>query len=403
MIRRVLLGSLPVIAVVAAIWGCSSEKAASSSGTICTPNQYGYCLCKNGQDGTRLCNENGTAYATCLMGGKEECPGGEQPIDDAGNPIPDEDGGLPDGLSTKGCPGRTITVTAGPPLTLNGTTANAPSQFGGTPGGACDKGNNNPEEIYQLMPAEDGQLTIKMTPLGFDGVVYARTGGCANGAQASCGNSSNAVGTAETLRFNAIGGEPVWLFADGAGGSGSYTLEISFAPGPFCGNGKVDPGEACDDKNKVPADGCEPNCQPGGNPAGTDACPGMPVTVWGTSIVNVRNQTTIGSGTALARTGSCPAEVSASTGANAANRVYAVTARKTGTMVVTTSNTNFDHQIYVRSTCTNANSQIACASGAAGNSGETLNFTVQDGTTYYVIVDGIVAAQGNYDIAFSIN
>jgi hypothetical protein len=131
----------------------------------------------------------------------------------------------------------------------------------------------------------------------------------------------------------------------------------------------------------------------------------MPVTVWGTSVVNVRNQTTTGYGTALARkAGTCPGGVTdPSTGGNAPNRVYAVTARKTGTLIVTTSNSNFPHQLYARSNCTDQDSEIVCASAAAGNSGETMSFTVQDGTTYYVIVDGIVTGAGNYDIAFSIN
>jgi cysteine-rich repeat protein len=405
MIRRMIFGSVPLVALFAAVWGCSAEnKAGSSSQQICTPGQYGYCLCKNGQDGTRLCNDEGTGFAKCMMGGTEECPGGEVPLDDAGNPVPDEDGGLPDGVSTKGCPGRSISVAGGQPLTLTGSTTGAPSSHGGAQGGACDKGNNNPEEIYQLVPAEDGQLNIKMTPLGFDGVIYARTGACANGQQVACGNSSNASGVAETLRFNAIGGEPVWIFADGANGSGSYNLEISLTPGPFCGNGKVDPGESCDDKNKIAGDGCEPNCVPGGNPNGADVCPGMPVTVWGTSVVNVRNQTTTGYGTALARkAGTCPGGTSTSTGTNAPNRVYAVTAKKTGTMTVTTSNVSFDHQLYVRSNCTDQSSEITCASAQSGNVGETMSFTVQDGSTYYVVVDGLVTGAGNYDIAFSIN
>src|SRR5262249_40959657 len=31
---------------------------------------------------------------------------------------------------------------------------------------------------------------------------------------------------------------------------------------PGCGNGVVDPGEACDDGNSVSGDGCEPDCTP---------------------------------------------------------------------------------------------------------------------------------------------
>ncbi|WP_434417130.1 hypothetical protein [Nannocystis pusilla] len=38
----------------------------------------------------------------------------------------------------------------------------------------------------------------------------------------------------------------------------------STGPGPgTCGNGELDPGEACDDGNTLPGDGCLPNCTPG--------------------------------------------------------------------------------------------------------------------------------------------
>lgn len=408
MLRRILAYSVPLFAIVAGFAaGCSANNDATGSreDQICTPGQYGYCLCKNGQDGTRLCKKDGKSYGACMMGGTEECPGGEVPLDDAGRPIPETDSGTPD-PSTHGCPGRPITVSGAQPFNVTGDTTSSTSQFGGTAGGACEKGNNTPEEVYELTPAEDGALNVKMTPLGFDGVIYARTGVCATGAQAACGNSSNASGVAETLRFNVIGGEKVWLFADGAnGGKGSYTLDVTLTPGPFCGNGKIDPGEACDDKNKVAGDGCGPNCQPDGNPNGADVCPGMPITVWGTEAngVSARSQTTTGYGTAMARlAGACTSGGSTSTGANAPNRVYAITTKKAGTLVVTTSNSNFDHQLYARSTCADQNSEIICASNVSGTGGETLQFTVSADTTYYVIVDGLVTGSGNYDINFKI-
>jgi cysteine-rich repeat protein len=416
MIRRTLLGLVPVALVgTLLVWGCSADpKAGGSSQKICSAGQFGYCLCKNGQDGTRKCKSDETGFEKCQMGGTEECPGGEVPLDDAGNPIPDEDGGLPDGLSNRGCPGRSISVAGGQPLTISGNTTGAPSQHGGATPGACDKASNNAEEIYELTPSEDGALNVTMTPIGFDGVLYARAevslvdgtkGDCATGKQIACGNSSNASGVAETMRFNVVGGDKIWIFADGAnGGAGQYKLDIALTPNAFCGNGKVDTGEACDDKNKIDGDGCSPGCQPAGNPNGSDTCPGMPITVWGTSIVNARGQTTTGFGTALSRkAGTCAGGTSTSTGANAPNRVYAVTAKRTGTMTVTTSNSNYDHQLYVRTNCTDQNSEVTCASAVTGSGGETMSFAVQDGTTYYVVVDGLVSAAGNYDIAFSIN
>jgi cysteine-rich repeat protein len=204
------------------------------------------------------------------------------------------------------------------------------------------------------------------------------------------------------LRTKVLKGDTYWLFVDSAGGSaGAYKLDVSLQPGAFCGNGKVDPGEACDDRNKTPADGCEPDCSPGGNPTSGNACPGMPITVWGPT-VTARAQTTERFGLVFERKAGTCGGTSTATGTNAPDRVYAVTAKKTGTMKVTTAGASFDLQLYVRGTCTDAATQIACASAAIGNAPETTSFPVTEGSTYHVIVDGLVSASGGYDIAFAI-
>lgn len=405
-IRRLVLGSIPVLlATLAFAGGCSSTSATGThDDRICAAGQYGVCVCRNGGTGTKLCHDDGMGFDPCTLNKTDVCPFGELPLDDAGNPLPDEDGGP----GTTSCPGMELSVAAGAPLKISGDTTASSSRYGGEAGGACAAGDNTNEGIYQLTVAEDGKLTVKMTPLGFDANVYMRSGACASGAQIRCANSSNAAGVAETLTQNVLGGEPYWLFADGAsGGKGAYTLDISLAPGPFCGDGKINqPFESCDDKNNAPDDGCGSGCKPEGNPPSGGVCPGMQVVVWGTEStgVSVTGQTTAGYASSFGRlAGACVAGGSTSAGGNAPDRVYAVTAKKTGTLTVTTSNAAFDHQLYARNTCNTQDSEIICASAVAGNGGETLVFSVVDGTTYHVIVDGLVSAQGAYDVNFKIN
>lgn len=58
-------------------------------------------------------------------------------------------------------------------------------------------------------------------------------------------------------------------------------------PAPVtCGNGQVDPGEACDDGNDRDDDGCSSACQPDGFPAVSDGCSGQSLVLWkGTQLV----------------------------------------------------------------------------------------------------------------------
>src|SRR5262245_8203047 len=83
--------------------GCSSQKSSSAPRLGCDPGQFTVCTCKNGNPGVKLCNPDAKTFQPCMLGGKEECPGGELILDDAGNPI--DDGGLPEGEDPSVCPG----------------------------------------------------------------------------------------------------------------------------------------------------------------------------------------------------------------------------------------------------------------------------------------------------------
>ena len=132
-----------------------------------------------------------------------------------------------------------------------------------------------------------------MTPLApLDAVLYARRGDCMTGAQIGCASGAE-VGGVETVQFNVIGGELYFIFADGKDSVGSYTLDFSLEPGPFCGNGKIDqPSEVCDDGNDKAGDGCGVTCQPEGNPPNGGTCPGMPLVVRDNPVTITGQQTT---------------------------------------------------------------------------------------------------------------
>lgn len=98
------------------------------------------------------------------------------------------------------------------------------------------------------------------------------------GATLHCGNSSTWFFPTPTEATSGSGGEAstgepgtggdIAFTTSGDGGStgnvgsaGGTGGEGGTAPEPFCGDGKIDPGEVCDDSNAKSGDGCSANCK----------------------------------------------------------------------------------------------------------------------------------------------
>ncbi len=167
-----------------------------------------------------------------------------------------------------------------------------------------------------------------------------------------------------------------------------------------CPNGTVDPGEACDDGNRTPNDGCSTTCTLEGAATVGDRCPGMPVHVWDRAVAYTGS--TIGGTDDYSASPDC----TGASGFGSPERVFAVTAHKTGTMRVATTAAPFPHMIYRADACTPTGRTFtyAACSNVANNGNETLMFAVTSGTTYYVVIDGGSAGQqqGNFTVTFSI-
>ena len=188
-----------------------------------------------------------------------------------------------------------------------------------------------------------------------------------------------------------------------AGKDGSSTPPLG-----VCGDKIVQDGEECDDGNQVEDDGCDSSCHLAGkDPLASRSCPGMNAHVWSTSVSYVG--TTLGS-TNRSVTPTCPGTGTGNptTGAAASDRVFHVVAHKTGKMIVTTSDTNYDMFLYVTTACTPGTNgeltYLACMNAVNGVGGETLTFPVTAGQAYSVVVDGagISQQQGVFRVTFAI-
>jgi len=173
-----------------------------------------------------------------------------------------------------------------------------------------------------------------------------------------------------------------------------------------CGNKIVDDGEDCDDGNKIDNDGCDSACKLAGtDPPASRGCPGLDAHVWSKPVT--WSSTTVGSpntGTAAPTCGSATGD-NPTTGAAASDRVIKVTAHKTGTMTVATTDVDFNSFLYVSDACkVGDNTWLKCANKVNGVGGETMSFPVTAGKVYTVFVDGagISGHQGVFRVTLSI-
>jgi cysteine-rich repeat protein len=167
----------------------------------------------------------------------------------------------------------------------------------------------------------------------------------------------------------------------------------------LCGNRVVDTNEGCDDGNRLDGDGCSANCEPQGIPVTAGTCPGMSVHIWGSRAVEVSGNTAPYEN----RHDSDRFCDSNTFGIIGKDRVYAVVPHKSGKMVVETANATFDTAIFIRTTCDNKASEVACAAKVVGNGGERLEYNVIANNTYYVFLDGAAGQpEGDCIIRFSV-
>lgn len=406
------------LAVASLAGGCKgSDSPAEDTGVRCTPGNYVFCRCANREEGTKLCNPDGKSFQECRLPGDVACPGGEAPTNDAGVPI--DDAGNPEPLPDT-CPGAQVVIDPNAKKVVEGDTSGSKGDYDGRQG-ACGVAGGSPDNVYEIVTTATGRLKIEVQGLApFDPTVYLRRTCDDVESQASCGETTGPGGT-ETLNVDIVTGQKHYLFIDGKGGSkGRYTITFTLTPGGFCGDGKIQSGEACDDGNKVDDDGCSPDCKKvNGNPTSMNSCPGQPVDVWPGAIVTGTGSTE----NAAAGTFGQPSTVCTKGSTNSANdHVYAVTVHKTGTLYVSTSLANYNFLLAARRNCTDPTSwdeppanQCPASGGVADKPGmcancrgasapfdETMLFPVTDGQTYAVAVSGGLTAKGTYTVAFEV-
>jgi len=409
-----LLGAaLAATAVFIGAQGCGASTEATPGGIHCTPGNYVFCRCQDRAEGTKLCRDDGVSFEACTTGASGECVGGEDltdpgtgtPVPPDQIPTPPQEAGAP-GSPVDACPGKPIAVTPGAAIVVDGDTTGAASDLQGRPG-ACAVGGGGPDHVYDLVPTGSGSLDIQVQGMdALNPLIYLRSTCTEEASQSECAPPLGA-GKLVKIQANVLTGQHYYLVVDGASGSaGKYKLTLKLTTGSFCGDGKVDQGEACDDINKVDGDGCSPSCKGvNGDPAGADCVNPHKVAMWKGTTVSGTGSTTTYANTFNKPGTSCDPTI----GSNAAlDHVYEVTAHSAGTLKVTMTPTEptYNVQLVARKTCTDANMQAGdtltkCNVGSAGVA-EVLTIPVTAGEKIYVAADGALNAKGSYTIKFEL-
>jgi cysteine-rich repeat protein len=168
-----------------------------------------------------------------------------------------------------------------------------------------------------------------------------------------------------------------------------------------CGNGTVERGEDCDVKGTTSADGCKSCKLSGPTPFATNACPGLPVHVWGGSHRPTLQSSTTGSGK---RNTTIACGTITTTGLAGPDRVFDVTAHANGNLIVDVTTSEFDAFIWVADECgAEAINAVSCANDTNGVGSEGLSIPVTSGQRLHVFVDGTGTQNaGNFKVTFSI-
>lgn len=391
---------------------CSSgDPTIEDDGKICTPGTNVVCKCANLETGTKLCNDDGTGYATpCNINGSEACPGGELPEPGSSSGRTSSSGGS--GAIPDACPGTLVAVPPGTPIALQGNTKTGEDDAKGTE--ACAAGEGASDHVYRVVPAGRGDLkiTVRSVDAAYAPVAYLRRGDCESGAQIACAAAGANQGT--ELNVKVVENEPYWLVIDGAAGpegAGQYEVSLSLTAGTFCGDAVADPGEVCDDGNNVDGDGCSADCKSfSGNPASAVQCPGQPIHLW----LNGGSTSSEGTGSTSAAklvgarndfsslASNCSTAPVGTTTSN--EHVYDLVAHGNGDLLVELSRTTFDSQLSFWTECTPGNpdqANVDCNVGDPGNAVSLpnipANLTVEDGKHYTLVVDGN-ADDGDYTL-----
>ncbi|MFO0616666.1 MAG: DUF4215 domain-containing protein [Polyangiaceae bacterium] len=259
-----------------------------------------------------------------------------------------------------GCPGVSVPLTLDKPVTLA-----AKGSMTRHATGSC--GGDGPEVVFAVTPDADGLLELDLVPSTptagdppGDPVLHVRSACGDASTEKGCSNRSSAGGP-ERLEIDATEGQTYFVFADtfGADAKANFALTATLT-----------------------------------HYVAGDDCFGIPVPI------DVNETKHFTGNTIVARAQRRGLELCNSP--NTKEIVYEVRPKQSGTIFAVLA-PNYDGTLYVRTSCTDAMSQVLCSEMGAPGATETVTLDVVAGHPYYYFVDGFKGDAGSYAIDFTLS
>lgn len=303
------------------------------------------------------------------------------------------------------------TVIALQPIDMRlGSTVDAPA--GAEP--SCSMGGGAPERVFTWVAPDARPVCVSLAGADFDTVLHVRRSPCNDpAAEVACNDDAGdlGLGVQSALSFVPEAGARYFAFVDGyAGGeapaSGAYDLQLGLGPcrdggrlrcvdDGECPTGLVCDGAACvgcvEDEDCPMGERCMASaCQRGPLPGAGACAPDRLVAVDGWAVVEGEN-----AGAPLEDVGSCNA------GTLGPEVAHAFTAPADGPVCARTLGSPIDTVVYVRRTCGEPASELACNDDVEdGELTSAVAFDAIAGETYAVFVDAFdLGDEGEYVLA----
>jgi cysteine-rich repeat protein len=252
--------ALLAVGVVTALFACTATPAVKEE-RLCAPGDYVFCRCRDREEGSKLCKDDGVSFGPCEPCESLENPEGPLEPGDPGNPFEDDSGieagvekpktcgngivesgedcdddntnetdGCDTGCKLAGlapqnsnaCPGLAVHVWGGAHTpTVSGTTAGSGNRTAtpicGPSSGSIDtSGAAGPDRVYEVVAHKTGTLTVAVTDTDYNAFVYvSESCGPGNIQQVACSNKVDGAGN-ETVSLPVEADKKYYVFVDGS-------------------------------------------------------------------------------------------------------------------------------------------------------------------------------------------